>query len=280
MKKKWVLLLALIVFILGGCTSKQEVELFEYSNLVDSNSQKKIMSMLSQSGVSDNSIELFFSFVDEFYKAHYEGVVKKDFVEKPIHDFTHEIFSIEENTEHWRKLGFDDNALDINCRVAAFTLTEEFVYLKDGDVKPLEIIDNTLLDKHYLLDYKKEEKEKYALLFNDMFVGIDKNKTEVAEEIIKNWRNSGVIFGKDAPLRLINVFIQDKESDTVKVAHAALLETEDTKYLIEKYNPQEPYQASKFNETSEYISYLLQRLNQDKIDKSQIIIMSNDEQIY
>lgn len=65
------------------------------------------------------------------------------------------------------------------------------------------------------------------------------------------------------------------------MAHAAtLLETENNKYLIEKYNPQEPYQVSKFNETVEIVSYLLQRLNQDKMQTSQIIIMSNEEQIY
>lgn len=273
--------MALIVFILGGCTSKQERELFEYSNLVDPNSQNEVMSMLSQAGVSDNSIELFFSFVDEFYKVPYEGIVKKDFVEKTINDFTYEVFSIEENAEHWKKLGFDDNALDINCRVAAFTLTEEFVYLKDGYVKPTEIIDDTLLDKHHLLDYKQEEKEKYALLFNDLSVGVDKSKTEVVESIIMNWRNLGVNFENDMPVKLISFFIQDKGSDTVKVAHAAaMLETENNKYLMEKYNPQEPYQVSKFSETAEIISYLLQRLNQDKLNTSQIIIMSNEEHIY
>lgn len=210
MEKKWLLLGALITFILGGCTLKQEGELFEYSNLVDLDSQTKVMSMLSQSGVSDNSIEIFFSFVDEFYKVPYQGIVKKGFVEEPINDFTHEIFSIEENAEHWKKLGFADDALDINCRVAAFTLTEEFIYLEDGHLIPTEVIDDTLLDQHYLLDFKQNTKEKYALLFNDLSVGVGKSKKEVVRDIIKNWSSSGVNFENDGPVKLITFLYRAK----------------------------------------------------------------------
>lgn len=232
--------------------------------------------------MNKENINLFFEFIDDFYKVPYEGIVEKGFVSKPINDFTNKSFSIEANTKHGNELGFDDYDYDINCRIAAFMLMQDFIHLQSEYVAPLEIIDEVLLNEYHLFDHNRKIIDKYALLFNNVSVSERDNKVNIISKIKQNWIELGVNFENDAPIQLISMFIQNRESDILQIAHAAvLIETTDYLYLIEKYNPQEPYQVSKFKHIDDINTYLLQRLNQNKINSSQnIVIMLNNDDIY
>ncbi len=280
MKIKLMSLFVLVLLILSGCNSNQEEVTFEYTNIVDVDSRKQVVSLLSQTGVHDDNINLFFDFVDEFYTVPYEGIADKGFASKPITQFTYETFTIEEDEKHWKQLGFQDKDEDINCRVAAFTLMQEFINLRNDYIKPSSIIDESLLQQHHLLTFTQNTIEKYALLFNDIQLEQDTNKIDIAGDILQNWKSSGISFQNDTPIKLICLYLYDKNRNIIQVVHAAtLVEMQDYYYIIEKYNPKEPYQFSKFKDTDEIITYLLQRFNQAKLN-STIIIMKNDKCIY
>ena len=277
-----IILLILILSVLGGCMEQNRQVSFEYSNMVDIPTRNEINTLLLQSGVNKENSNLFFEFIDDFYKVPYEGIAEKGFVSKPLNDFTYKSFSIQDNTKHWNELGFDNEDYDINCRVAAFTLMQDFISLQREHVAPLEIIDENIIYEYHLFDHNQEIIDKYALLFNNVSVSKSDNKADVVSKIQYNWNDLGLDFKKDVPIKLISMYIQNRESNILQIAHAAvLLETPDFLYLIEKYNPQEPYQVSKFKHIDEINTYLLQRLNQDKINSSQnIVIMLNDDNIY
>ena len=280
MKIKFTSLFLLVLLILGGCNSNQKEGTFEYSNIVDVDSRKQMGSLLSQIGVHEDNINLFFDFVDEFYKVPYEGIADKGFASKPIKQFTYETFTIQEDAKHWKQLGFQDKDEDINCRVAAFTLIQEFINLQKDYIKPSSIIDESLLQQHHLLTFTQDTIEKYALLFNDIQLEHDITKTNIAEDILQNWKSSGISFQNDASIKLICLYLYDRNRNIIQVVHAAaLIEMQGYYYMIEKYNPKEPYQFSKFKDTNEIIKYLLQRFNQAKLN-STIVIMKNDKCIY
>jgi hypothetical protein len=270
-KSKRFLIVAFFLLFLCGCHATPE-SLFEYSNIVDADSQRQMAELLAQAGVKDTYIARFLGFANDFYTVPYAGIADKGFVSVPVSQFTHKTFGIDEMERHWNLLHYQ--GLDINCRVAAFVLMQDFISWPKDYPKPEEILDEDLLKQHYLLDFSAEAREKYGLLFNDIPYEDAVEKTSFANIITRYWQEAGVVFQNDSSVKLICLYVADTQRKLLQVAHAAaLIKTADAYYLIEKYNPREPYQISKFSRTEDMIQYLSQRLNPE----TSMVVMKNDE---
>lgn len=274
--KKSIPIILVIMLLLGGCS--QSGSIVEYSPLTDVATQETITEMLILQGVTQRSIENFFSYVDEFNREPYTEYDFDGYATADICSLNYDRFAAGEDANHWARLGFSDGDEDINCRIAAFTLMQDAISCNQKDMQASEIIDAEIFSSHYLLDFSQEKLLMYNAIFSYVPVSDDIGGQEALAAILANWEEQGISFNESVPMQLICVYVQNPNSDYLQVAHAAVLLQKDENYmLLEKYNPKQPYLSSIFCDMESVILYLNHRLNQDKIDDlSNFLIMSND----
>jgi hypothetical protein len=95
MKLKRFLIVAFFLLLLCRCHATPE-SLFEYSNIVDADSQKQVAALLTQAGAKDTYIARFIGFANDFYQVPYDGIADKGFISVPVSQFTYKTFGIDE----------------------------------------------------------------------------------------------------------------------------------------------------------------------------------------
>ncbi|MDU6263665.1 MAG: DUF4300 family protein [Anaerocolumna aminovalerica] len=144
--KKRIIILLTVFVILGIVVTTYffiDKNIFTYSNLVNNDSQSIARSLLEQSGISRENIELFFEGVDEFYKEPYPNIIQSGFQEKMIPFFSYR------DTDAFQHLETQENNTLV-CRMAAFILLKDTLGFADTTLPPAEEKDSN--SRHWITE--------------------------------------------------------------------------------------------------------------------------------
>ena len=243
-----------LLMLLVACNNINEAEqsfTFEYSNMVDTETQIFVSELLYRNGVNQIDINYFFELVNDFYNG-YENIADSGWITTTLKNFEYNDITA---FAHWDSK--KRNRIDINCRYAAYTLIKDTILSFDISAFS-NIKDENLISEHTLINLADDEIKIYSTLFSDIEVGnVDKNG--FTENIILHKHNNKIEFNNESKIKLISLYTQHK-STTAQVAHAAVIIEEDGYYfLLEKYDPLYPYQISKFISKENLLSYLAVR---------------------
>lgn len=280
MRRLFSLILALCALLtLAGCSGSHagaegpyhDGEL-TYSNLVGREVQQEVRTALLDAGIAAGDVDQFFVWVDDFNQA------MKDCPSYQLQDaFTTVTVPVVDYGEYgdmsrtWYKENQRDYG-DVLCRIAAFQL------VKDA-VTPAAAIDRRdwacytedqwlcsdweAIRTAPLVDLSEEEVETYFTLFQPIVVEEVLTEADMAAAISDAWLSRGVAIA-ERPVSLVTVWRQWE--DQVAVAHAAVLvRNGDDLLLVEKTNPQSPYQAAKFSTLEQVRQYMCASIRQEDL---------------
>ena len=289
MKKRILCFILIIICALSGCSRKNTEAYidnvltknirFKFSNIVDNSIQFQLKNILSNYGVSQNSISTFINYIKLFYTAKYPNIIENGYSNTDIESFNKDLYPIEDSLEHWRHLGYNENYLDINCRVAAFTLIKDLISIKNK--KTIEILDDKLLSTNSLLNWNKKTKNDYSTLYGNIPINEKSNSQNTINQI-KAYLDKNIEFDNNNDMSSVVIYVKESNNDFAQVAHASItIQTKQGIYMIEKYNPQEPYQMSLFEKGEDIISYLISRFNEAKLNSVEnIFVFNNNECVF
>ncbi|MBS4960502.1 MAG: DUF4300 family protein [Clostridiales bacterium] len=265
-----VLSIALLTFSLTGCstssnnspsassnssTSKQSQIL--YSNLTDDNSQKEVVSLLQAHGVSQLQTDTFLAWTDDFNSRITSPNLPTGFV------------SMTDDFVDYSSLLFDYKQLpdgnifpEVNCRFTSFLLMQDHIQTNgtgnENDTYLMFDIEAIDTQKGYQLS--PENRSKFITLFNSLPVAPNSTQEEHIAKIEEAWKTRGIAVDSTTGLSLIEVYLHSTFDDVRFVGHTGILvETENGLLFVEKFGPNAPFQATKFQSREELATYLLAR---------------------
>ena len=265
-----VLSIALLTFSLTGCstssnnspsassnssTSKQSQIL--YSNLTDDNSQKEVVSLLQAHGVSQLQTDTFLAWTDDFNSRITSPNLPTGFV------------SMTDDFVDYSSLLFDYKQLpdgnifpEVNCRFTSFLLMQDHIQTNgtgnENDTYLMFDIEAIDTQKGYQLS--PENRSKFITLFNSLPVAPNSTQEEHIAKIEEDWKTRGIAVDSTTGLSLIEVYLHSTFDDVRFVGHTGILvETENGLLFVEKFGPNAPFQATKFQSREELATYLLAR---------------------
>lgn len=264
---------------------------FRYTNLVGADVQAEVQEILTAASISRERLETLWRWVDDYNQAMAsceslslaEGWTS---AASPVVDYG----DYYPASTAWFKTARRDYA-DILCRLAAFQL------LRDGitAARPVPesdwacgrdqwlVSDAEAIAQHPLVDLTEEEVETYFTLFQPVPAPDQSTAAELARAVADAWKERGVAFdGGDASL--ITIWLQEEGKPSAAVAHAAVLVPwEDGYLLVEKTNPQMPYQATRFASVEEVGRYMRDTLLLDYarygLTLGPTLVLRNDQAI-
>ena len=122
------------------------------------------------------------------------------------------------------------------------------------------MLDLDAIDTDNQISMTEKEKLKYTTLFN--WIKLDKSKTleEHTEKIESALEKREINIDTSKGISLINVYVHSTFDNVRFVGHTGVLvQTDNGLLFVEKYGPDTPFQATKFNNRSELKKYLLAR---------------------
>jgi len=252
-KKRIIMLLAVFV-ILGIVVTTYffiDKNMFTYSNLVDNDSQGIVRTLLEQSGIPRENIELFFEGIDEFYKDPYPNIVQSGFQEKLIPFFSYR------DTDAFQHLEAQENNTLV-CRMAAFILLKDTLGFGDTTLLPAEEKDSK--SRGWITE---TDLLHYDLLFSNIEDYQINSSQEMVRVLTEYWDAAGISFSESASAKLIMAYGSD--GTIIQNFHTAVvIQSDSTIWLLEKYDPIYPYQLSCFDNETKLIDYMKLRIKEAK----------------
>lgn len=286
MKKKFaiagtMLLTALLCIGCGSAPDGQKPETpeagnqqLEYSNLVDSESQKEVKELLEKHGVTAEQTDTLMVWADDFNSRVTsqplpEGFQKTD--EKGV-DYKGLIISNKEAEDGWIYP-------EANCRLTSYLLMKNFISTngKSADDDTFLMFDAEAIDTYEPFKLSEEERSGFMSLFSWVPVKGAETIEAHARLIQKAWQDREVKIGGEG-ISLITVYLHSPLEEVRFVGHTGvLIEEGDGLMFVEKYGPLFPFQATKFNDREQLKQYLLGRgdLYGDETELAPIV-MEND----
>lgn len=290
--KKYLLLATTAAILLTGCSSKK-VELestqeetievqqsvpFTYSFLNDEETQNEVSNLLLENGVSQFSVNSFFTSVNHFNKIIGDmpglkiGFETVDLFELPI--------DYEYIQEQWDN---QTDYFDQNCRLTVFNLMKDFIEIDTEEVVSDEM-KNLMFDEEAIKNNPNLQfTEEDAVAYNNFYAAIPTKDTADqnvhVKQIQKEWKDRGVKFEMADNISIISVFLNYTEDKSLFIGHTGvLIKTEDGYFFLEKVAPLEPYVCSKYSNIDEFKAYLTSLYGNNVSEGgSKPIFMQNDE---
>lgn len=294
MRRLFSLILALgCLLALAGCSGSPAGAPFRdgeltYSNLVGKEVQEEVKTALLEAGIVPEDADQFFAWVDDFNQAMKECPsfsLQDSFttVQAPAVDYG----DYGPMSTTWYKTNHRDYG-DVLCRVAAFHLT------KDGINTAFKIdrqdwacyhenqwlySDWEAISSSPLIAFTDDETADYFTLYNPIGVSEDPlSAKEMYQAVLDAWRERVVTF-TERPVSLVTVWKQWE--DQIAACHAAVLVPDgDGLLLVEKTNPQSPYQATKFSTLQQVRQYMYESIHQEDLryddETGTLIVLQND----
>lgn len=260
-----------------------------YSNLVGEEVQTQVRDVMLVNGISEADANKFFVWVNDFNEImkdceSYELQDEFITVDVPMVDYG----DYGPMSRMWYKTNGREYS-DVLCRIAAFHLMKqnisvsEFIDEQDwarGEDQWL-CSDWEAISGFSLVDFSEEETARYFTLYDPVSVEEDRSAEELYEAIIAEWARRGVTFGESS-VSLITIWTQYGEQTAA--AHAAvLIDNGGELWLIEKTNPQSPYQASRFSSVEQVGQYMYEALHIDDVrygmETGTYVVLQNDSRL-
>ncbi len=274
-------------------TSKSTGEVYKdgtltYTNLVGEQVQQEVRDTLISSGVSKDSIEKLFIWVNDFNQCMKDCEsfnLVDTWTTSTIPAVDYGEYSPMSNM--WYKHN-KRNFSDVLCRIAAFQLTQGNIAVKNLiDKDKWECYTDTqwlysdwdAISGFSLIDLDETETSRYFTLYNPVSITPDCSSDEMYKSIKSDWSDRKISF-TESKVSLITIWIQ-YQSQTA-AAHAATLIQCDNEYMLfEKSNPQSPYQATKFSNIGQVKQYMYETIHLDDVrygvQTGTYIVMQNDK---
>lgn len=265
------------LLFLCSCNNTGKNIIFDYSNMIDSETQTFVVELLERNEVKKDNIDNFFILVNDFYDG-YESIINDGWTTVNLKNFAYDENKMQ---KYWNSLNRPNR--DINCRVAAFILTKDNILLKNT-------YDGFLFDglvDGFDIKLTNEEIQKYSALYSEIFNPLEISsfdRNDILNIILSQRQKYGIEFDDNSTVKSLFLYIASSTFSNVQNYHTAVVVQEnDYYYLIEKYNPKFPYQISKFISENDLIEYILDRCKPENIgdiEIEDIIIMMNNKCIY
>ena len=296
MGRLFSLILALCVLLISaGCSGSpagtegpyHDGEL-TYSNLVGREAQQEGRTVLLDAGIAAGDVDQFFVWVDDFNQAmkncpSYQLQDAFTTVTAPVVDYG----EYGPMSRTWYKENQRDYG-DVLCRIAAFQLTKDAIttasaidrrdwacYTEDQWL----CSDWEAISTSPLIEFSEEETEDYFTLYNPVSAaGKSLSAEEMYQAVLDAWQERAAAF-TEGPVSLVTVWKQWE--DQIAAAHAAVLvQNREELLLVEKTNPQSPYQATKFSTLEQVRQYMYESIHQEDLrygdETGTLIVLRND----
>lgn len=273
MKRVISIILAVMLICLTACSSKtqnntEQLPLATY--MIDEGIIEDICSALENNGL--NNTDIYKKWVKDFSDTSAKKTkLTKSWV-KPS-ELKDDLYSC---ADYWEK---SHNYSDANCRMTAMLLMGDLLRVDKPEkeyhgtylMMDVDAIDNA--ERYSIL---KERKADFTTLFGEIPIP----QSGLSEALPQNWKKHGISFNCEN-VSLISVVIEDTMSKTAFVGHAGLLIDEGSHLLfVEKLAFEQPYQATRFNNTDELVKMLSSRPEYAAEDgKEPSVICRNDKVI-
>lgn len=285
MKKKMVKVGAFVlaVALLGGCSSGQPSKSTTqgqekvYSNLVDAATQKEVADALESHGVSKNQTDTLISWANDFNARVTTRALPDGFV--PMKD---------EGADYQGLIIRNKEAEDgyvypeANCRLTSFLLSKDMITTngKTPEDDTFLIFDVEAIDTYEPFKLSHADREKFISLFGWVPLNGADTLDQHVQRIQEAWKEREIQIQGEG-ISLVTVYLHSPFDDVRFVGHTGvLLEMKDGLMFVEKYGPQYPFQATRFENREELKQYLLGRkdLYGDETELEPIV-MENDRRL-
>ena len=281
----------LLILLLSGCgnistSGQSNTDIMEqsgvsgttdiqYSNLADNKSQDEVISVLQEHGITKEQTDTFLSWVKDFNSRVTTPELSDGFV------------SMEGDYVDYSKLLFDPKELEngsflpeANCRLTAFLLMKNNVQTneKTDDMDTYLMFDIEAVNTYEQFKMSKTDQSNFTALYN--WISVDGTTTldEHIQKIHEAWNDREITVDGTHGISLINVYLHSPFEEVRFVGHTGILvETEKGLLFVEKFGPEAPFQATKFNDRNELKTYLLARpdLYGDDTELAPIVMENN-----
>lgn len=258
-----------------------------YTNLVGEAVQNEVGESLVSAGIPQKYVDKMFQWVDDFNQC-----MDKCETFHLVDEFLTEQITVVDYGEYypmstaWFKTNRRDYG-DVLCRIAAFWLMQDRItidHLLNEDLWECYqdtqwlYSDHDAITGNPLIDFDKEQQERYFTLFNPVAIMRDCPEDEMYQSICDEWQKRGISF-EEGKASLITIWTQYE--DQTAAAHAAVLIRDGNNcLLVEKTNPQSPYQATKFSTLTQVRQYMYESIHIEDarydMETGTYIVMEND----
>lgn len=241
--------IALVNFI--GCNSEAESKDILYSNMKDKESRQEVFTELKKHDVSDYQLNKLSQWMDDFNPYVADGQLSNGFEKMKGDLVDYSNLELKDMPSYY-----------VNCRLTSFMIMRNALNTncKPDDSDTYLMLDLDAVDADKQIAMTKEDKLQYATLFNWVKLGNAKTLTQHIRKIESALKERDVYIDNSKGMSLINVYIHSTFDNARFVGHTGVLvQTDDGLLFVEKYGPDTPFQATKFNNRSELKKYLLAR---------------------
>ena len=296
-------LCACVIAGVTGCSINQATlaeTVGTYTNFAIETVQEETYARMVRTGISDQQIGSLDSWIDEYNDIMMSGIPLEGEYAETGSEQRPDFFTL--YTAWWDNSDY----FDILCRHVAFELLRHNIRIdnpldesqwditpavfdeKDGELIVLDEggwlqSDADIFKDGHFLDWNEETITQYYTLFAPVPIAEEANQTDWANAIQEAWSNYGTTFLPSGS-SLVTVWIVDKQTNRLCVAHAGVLIEDSTGLLfVEKTDPLYPYRASTYQNIDDFVSILLSAREIGYAEYGEynvkMLIMRNDEKI-
>lgn len=256
----------------SGVSSTTDIQ---YSNLADNKSQDEVIYVLQEHGITKEQTDTFLSWVEDFNSRVTTPELPDGFVsvEGDYVDYSKVLFDL-------KKLEDGSFLPEANCRLTAFLLMKNNIQTneKTDDTDTYLMFDIEAINTYEQFKMSKTDQSNFTALYN--WISVDGTTTldEHIQKIQEAWNDRDIIVDGTQGISLINVYLHSPLEEVRFVGHTGILvETEKGLLFVEKFGPEAPFQATKFNDRNELKTYLLARsdLYGDDTELAPIVMENN-----
>lgn len=261
-----------------GCTKNPPAqsedptkEAVVYSNLVDATTQREVAQRLESHGITREQTDTLMEWANDLNSRVTAGVLAEGFRDMDADGVNYQGFTIDskEGEDGWI-------CPEANCRLTSYLLMKHLIHTNGThpDNDTVLIFDLEAIDTYEPFRLTEEERGQFLSLFS--WVPVDGADTleEHTTRIQNAWEEREIQVEGEG-VSLITVYLHLPYDEVRFVGHTGvLLETEEGLLFVEKYGPQFPFQATRFQNREELKQYLLGRadLYGDETELAPIIL--------
>lgn len=259
-----VIACCLAVLLCAGCgsTAAQQSNTdeaehnIEYSNLVDSTSQKEVADLLEHHKIPEDQIDALMVWADDFNSRVTTAALPEGFhtMDEAGVDYHGLIIRNKEAEDGWIYP-------EANCRLTSYLLMKHLIRTNGSapENDTFLMFDIEAIDTYEPFFLSEEERSQFISLFSWIPVDGADTVEDHIQRIQTAWQERAIDIQGDG-ISLITVYLHSPFDEVRFVGHTGvLLETNTGLLFVEKYGPQLPFQATRFHNREELKQYLLNR---------------------
>lgn len=227
-----------------------------YSNLTDDASRKETADLLQAHGISKEQTDTLLEWA-EHLNIRTQSPLPQGFVPMQGAAVSYQDFMFQPQQ-------LDDGSYypEENCRLTAFLLIKRHLQTGgQGDEQDpylmFDIEEIDTLDQFRLPD---QDRMNFITLYNAVSIEGATTQQEHEQKLVQAWQERGIQVDSSTGLSLVCLYLHAAPDPVRIVGHVGVLvEDGETLFFVEKYGPEGPFQATKFQNRDQLKQFLLAR---------------------